>query len=50
MAPLFAAVIVLLSIGSLGEVLAGLVKKVKSLFSITSSATQNTTEHATQLK
>jgi len=50
MAPLFAAVIVLLSIGSVGEALVSLVKKVKNLFSVTSSATHTATEHATQLK
>lgn len=50
MAPLFAAVVMLLSIGALGELFASLFAKVKSLFSVTSTATQTSTEHATQLK
>ncbi len=50
MAPLFAAVVMLLSIGAVGELFASLFAKVKNRFTITSSATQSTSEQAVQLK
>ncbi|MCF6208708.1 MAG: hypothetical protein L3J61_04915 [Ghiorsea sp.] len=50
MAPLFAAVVMLLSIGAVGELFASLFARVKNLFTLTSSATQTTSEQAVQLK
>ncbi len=50
MAPLFAAVVVLLSIGAAGELFASLFAKVKHLLFSTSTATQSSSEQAVQLK
>ena len=50
MAPLFAAVVMLLSIGAVGELFVSLFTKVKSLFSLTSTTSQTSSEQALQLK
>jgi len=50
MAPLFAAVVMLLSIGAVGELFISLFTKVKSLFSLTSTTSQTSSEQALQLK
>ena len=49
MAPLFAAVVMLLSIGAVGELFVSLFAKVKSLVSTKSTASQSALEGATQL-
>ncbi len=50
MTPLFAAVVVLLSVGAVGELFLSLFSKLKSKVSQTSSTTENALERATQLK
>ncbi len=50
MAPLFAAVLMLLSIGAVGELFVSLFTKVKNLFTLTSKTSQNISEQAVQLK
>ena len=50
MAPLFAAVVMLLSIGALGELFMSLFSKVKSLLTSKSISTESSLETATQLK
>jgi hypothetical protein len=49
MAPLFAAVVMLLSIGAAGELFASLFAKVKSLVSSKSPATESSLEAVRQL-
>ncbi len=50
MAPLFTAVVVLLSIGAVGELFASLFAKIKNLLTAKSTATQSVSEQAVQLK
>ncbi len=50
MAPLFAAVVMLLSIGAVGELFVSLFIKVKNLFTLTAPTSQSTSEQAVQLK
>ena len=50
MMPLFTAVVVLLSVGAVGELFASLFAKVKQLLFSTSTATQSASEQAVQLK
>lgn len=50
MTPLFTAVVMLLSIGALGELFASLFAKVKSLLFSPSTASQSSAEQAVQLK
>ena len=49
MAPLFAAVVMLLSIGAAGELFASLFAKAKNLVSAKSPASESSLETATQL-
>ena len=50
MAPLFAAVVMLLSIGAVGELFSSLVVKVKNFLFSPSTASQSSAEQAVQLK
>jgi len=50
MAPLFGAVVILLSIGAVGELFASLFAKVKNLLTGNVSTTEKSLEKATQLK
>ncbi len=50
MAPLFTAVVILLSIGAMGELLESLFKKVKNLLMATSPTTQTSVEQTVELK
>ena len=50
MAPLFATVVMLLSVGAIGELFLSLFSKLKSMISQTSTSTENSLERATQLK
>jgi len=50
LAPLFGVVVLLLSVGALGELFSTLFAKIKSLASVKSTTSESALETATQLK
>ena len=50
MAPLFTAVVILLSVGAIGELFSSVFSKLKSMVSQTSTTEEKSLERVTQLK